>query len=163
VDSSYQYLYRLVPKIEHARAATNIGKLDIIWRSALGDRGRLQTSQLQRQPPLLNELKLTLEKLPDVCCVDQPFDANIKLLNTTMEREMDLHLELDQTIIDGYCWLGITKTKLGHLSASKTTTFSISIFPLRTGLINLTGIRVTELRKGEKFQFNDIGQVFIVN
>lgn len=28
--------------------ATNIGKLDIVWRSNLGERGRLQTSQLQR-------------------------------------------------------------------------------------------------------------------
>jgi hypothetical protein len=27
---------------------TNIGKLDIVWRSNLGERGRLQTSQLQR-------------------------------------------------------------------------------------------------------------------
>lgn len=28
--------------------ATSIGKLDIVWRSNLGERGRLQTSQLQR-------------------------------------------------------------------------------------------------------------------
>lgn len=48
-ESSQQFLYRLVPKSEQARLATNIGKLDIVWRSAMGERGRLQTSQLQRQ------------------------------------------------------------------------------------------------------------------
>ena len=30
---------------------TAIGKLDIVWRTSLCDRGRLQTSQLQRLPP----------------------------------------------------------------------------------------------------------------
>lgn len=30
------------------RTANNIGKLDIVWRSNLGERGRLQTSQLPR-------------------------------------------------------------------------------------------------------------------
>jgi hypothetical protein len=30
------------------RGESNIGKLDLIWRTAIGDRGRLQTSQLQR-------------------------------------------------------------------------------------------------------------------
>ncbi len=48
-ESSQQFLYRLVPKTEQARLSTNIGKLDIVWRSAMGERGRLQTSQLQRQ------------------------------------------------------------------------------------------------------------------
>ena len=56
VDDSYQFLYRLTPKLEHARSATNIGKLDIIWRTALGDRGRLQTSQLQRQVIIFKKL-----------------------------------------------------------------------------------------------------------
>jgi len=48
-DDSFQFLYHLTPKVEHARSAMSIGKLDITWRTALGDRGRLQTSQLQRQ------------------------------------------------------------------------------------------------------------------
>lgn len=48
-ECSHQFLYRLVPKSEQARLATNIGKLDIVWRSAMGEKGRLQTSQLQRQ------------------------------------------------------------------------------------------------------------------
>ena len=56
LDSGFsrQYLYCLKPepsllkdpKMMHN--ATNIGKLDIVWRSNLGERGRLQTSQLQR-------------------------------------------------------------------------------------------------------------------
>lgn len=49
-----QYLYCLKPREEARtnpaalRQATSIGKLDIVWRTNMGDRGRLQTSQLQR-------------------------------------------------------------------------------------------------------------------
>ncbi|MEQ2162872.1 Trafficking protein particle complex subunit 13, partial [Goodea atripinnis] len=49
-----QYLYCLKPKTEYAEKAgvikgvTVIGKLDIVWKTNLGERGRLQTSQLQR-------------------------------------------------------------------------------------------------------------------
>jgi len=52
LDSSHQFLYRLIPKSDEARTATSIGKLDIVWRTNMGDKGRLQTSQLQRQVPL---------------------------------------------------------------------------------------------------------------
>lgn len=53
-----QYLYCLKPKPEYAEKAgvikgvTVIGKLDIVWKTNLGERGRLQTSQLQRMVPL---------------------------------------------------------------------------------------------------------------
>lgn len=49
-----QYLYCLKPNEEARRdyrvlrGESNIGKLDLVWRTSLGDRGRLQTSQLQR-------------------------------------------------------------------------------------------------------------------
>lgn len=49
-----QFLYCLTPNaqlsadLKSLSGATNIGKLDIVWRSNVGERGRLQTSQLQR-------------------------------------------------------------------------------------------------------------------
>lgn len=49
-----QYLYCLKPSEEARRdfrilrGESNIGKLDLVWRTSFGDRGRLQTSQLQR-------------------------------------------------------------------------------------------------------------------
>lgn len=53
-QNSCQFLYcikplpALVKDPKALKLANNIGKLDIIWRSNLGERGRLQTSQLQR-------------------------------------------------------------------------------------------------------------------
>ncbi|CAL8093788.1 unnamed protein product [Orchesella dallaii] len=160
-DCSYQFLYRLTPRSEQARLSTNIGKLDIVWRSSMGERGRLQTSQLQRQPPVLNDLRLVVDKVPDASIVDSPFEACCKLSNLTPDREMDLQLELDPTT-DGYCWLGVTKSKIGLLGPNQKFSLSLNIFPIRTGIINISGIKITDLKKGEKFTFNDVVQVYVM-
>jgi len=49
-----QYLYCLCPHpdepsdVREMKNVTVIGKLDIVWRSNMAERGRLQTSPLQR-------------------------------------------------------------------------------------------------------------------
>ncbi|XP_036134549.1 trafficking protein particle complex subunit 13 isoform X12 [Molossus molossus] len=59
-----QYLYCLKPKKEFAEKAgiikgvTVIGKLDIVWKTNLGERGRLQTSQLQRMVVAAKEVRM---------------------------------------------------------------------------------------------------------
>jgi len=73
---------------------------------------------------------------------------------------MELQIDLDDAP-ESYCWLGITKYKLDHLPPSTSTEVKFSIFPIRTGLINISGIRITDASKVEKFLFNDIAQVFI--
>lgn len=58
-QSISQYLYclspndKLISDVKSLSGATNIGKLDIVWRSNLGEKGRLQTSQLQRMVLIL--------------------------------------------------------------------------------------------------------------
>ena len=75
---------------------------------------------------------------------------------------MDLRLELDPAT-EGYCWVGVTKTKLGTLEATSQQELTISVFPFRTGLINISGIRLVDLKRGEKFCFNDLVQVFVLS
>lgn len=49
-----QYLFCLRPKpgtqtySKLVKNVASIGKLDIVWRTCMGERGRLQTSQLER-------------------------------------------------------------------------------------------------------------------
>lgn len=80
---------------------------------------------------------------------------------SSSDREMDLRLELDPAI-EGYIWVGVTKTKLGTLAATNQLSLTISVFPFRTGLINVSGIRLVDLKRGEKFCFNDLTQVLVL-
>ena len=72
-----QYLYCLKPKPEFAEKAgiikgvTVIGKLDIVWKTNLGERGRLQTSQLQRMVPVHYQLEYMIpsHSIQYGCCI----------------------------------------------------------------------------------------------
>ena len=72
-QDSRQYLFCLTPRndlksnFKQLKGATNIGKLDIIWRTNMGDRGRLQTSQLQRFTVFENYSKCKRSSLRSQC------------------------------------------------------------------------------------------------
>ncbi|VDL73827.1 unnamed protein product [Nippostrongylus brasiliensis] len=71
-----QFLFCLTPKDVHGvvyKDLTNIGKLDMSWRTSMGERGRLQTSPLQRIAPTHGDVRLSVENLPaTVPCGDTP-------------------------------------------------------------------------------------------
>lgn len=74
---------------------------------------------------------------------------------------MELRLELDSQT-EGFCWLGLTKSKLGPLPPTAQLELKVQVFPIRTGLINLSGIKLVDLKRGEKFCFNDLVQVLVL-
>lgn len=121
------------PKKEFAEKAgiikgvTVIGKLDIVWKTNLGERGRLQTSQLQRMAPGYGDVRLSLEAIPDTVNLEEPFHITCKITNCS-ERTMDLVLEMCNT--NSIHWCGISGRQLGKLHPSSslpcphTTVFS---------------------------------------
>lgn len=86
-QSICQFLYCLTPDpkltadLKSLSGATNIGKLDIVWRSNLGERGRLQTSQLQRMGPDYGDIRLSVIDLPNYVILEQKFTFKCKLIN----------------------------------------------------------------------------------
>lgn len=57
------------------------GKLDIVWRTNLGDKGRLQTSQLQRMAPNHGDVRFILEAIPSMVELDKAFTIKAKIVN----------------------------------------------------------------------------------
>lgn len=62
---------------------TYIGKLDIVWKTNLGEKGRLQTSQLQRSPPDLGEIHLSVDQVPAIVLLEEAFNFTFSLSNTS--------------------------------------------------------------------------------
>lgn len=60
-----QYLFQLhnIPQrsidVRQLKSNTHVGKLDIVWRTNMGEKGRLQTSALQRIVSLYPGFPLT--------------------------------------------------------------------------------------------------------
>lgn len=100
-QNSCQFLYCIKPipsiatDIKTLKAANNIGKLDIVWRSSnFAERGRLQTSTLQRSSVEYGDLRLTVVEAESICKISEPFDFKCRVINTS-GRTMDLTLNLN--------------------------------------------------------------------
>ncbi|XP_042588120.1 trafficking protein particle complex subunit 13 isoform X3 [Cyprinus carpio] len=160
-----QYLYCLKPKPEFAEKAgvikgvTVIGKLDIVWKTNLGERGRLQTSQLQRMAPGYGDVRLSLELIPDTVSLEEPFDITCKITNCS-ERTMDLVLEMCNT--RSVHWCGVSGRQLGKLSPSASLSIPLKLLSSVQGLQSISGLRLTDTFLKRTYEYDDIAQVCVV-
>ncbi|VDO27151.1 unnamed protein product [Onchocerca flexuosa] len=160
-----QYLFCLKPKttdysLNHFRKGISIGKLDMVWRTSMGERGRLQTSALQRMAPGCGDLRLTIEKIPATVKVLQPFSMVCRLHNCS-DRSLDLVLTLDDKLQPNIVFCSTSGVQLGQLSPNTTTDFSLELLPLTPGLQSISGIRVTDTFLRRTYEHDDIAQVFV--
>uniref|UniRef100_A0A8C2DJM5 Trafficking protein particle complex subunit 13 n=1 Tax=Cyprinus carpio TaxID=7962 RepID=A0A8C2DJM5_CYPCA len=160
-----QYLYCLKPKPEFAEKAgvikgvTVIGKLDIVWKTNLGERGRLQTSQLQRMAPGYGDVRLSLELIPDTVSLEEPFDITCKITNCS-ERTMDLELEMCNT--RSVHWCGVSGRQLGKLSPNASLSIPLTLLSSVQGLQSISGLRLTDTFLKRTYEYDDIAQVCVV-
>lgn len=165
-QESCQYLYCLTPRenisvdIKMLAAAKNIGKLDIVWRSNLGEKGRLQTSQLQRMTPDYGDIRLIYEQLPNKVNVEKPFDIKCKIINAS-DRTLDLVLKLRSQQNSSLLWCGISNRKLGPLEPGSYTHIQLTAFPINTGLHNITGISLVDLFLKRTYDYDEVASVFV--
>uniref|UniRef100_A0A8C2TFF7 Trafficking protein particle complex subunit 13 n=1 Tax=Coturnix japonica TaxID=93934 RepID=A0A8C2TFF7_COTJA len=161
-----QYLYCLKPKQEFAEKAgvikgvTVIGKLDIVWKTNLGERGRLQTSQLQRMAPGYGDVRLSLETIPDTVNLEEPFDITCKITNCS-ERTMDLVLEMCNT--NAIHWCGVSGRQLGKLHPSSSLRLALTLLSSVQGLQSVSGLRLTDTFLKRTYEYDDIAQVCVVS
>uniref|UniRef100_A0A8D0HC06 Trafficking protein particle complex subunit 13 n=1 Tax=Sphenodon punctatus TaxID=8508 RepID=A0A8D0HC06_SPHPU len=162
-----QYLYCLKPKQEFAEKAgvikgvTVIGKLDIVWKTNLGEKGRLQTSQLQRMAPGYGDVRLSLETIPDTVNLEEPFDITCKITNCSSERTMDLVLEMCNT--NSIHWCGVSGRQLGKLHPSSSLHLALTLLSSVQGLQSVSGLRLTDTFLKRTYEYDDIAQVCVVS
>lgn len=162
-----QYLYCLKPKKEFAEKAgiikgvTVIGKLDIVWKTNLGERGRLQTSQLQRMAPGYGDVRLSLEAIPDTVNLEEPFHITCKITNCSSERTMDLVLEMCDT--NSVHWCGVSGRQLGKLQPSSSLCLALTLLSSVQGLQSVSGLRLTDTFLKRTYEYDDIAQVCVVS
>lgn len=168
-----QYLFSLSPRLPSSEASslaaqperrrsgiTSIGKLDIIWRSAMGERGRLQTSQLERIAPGSEDIKLTIESTPSTVNLEEPFEIACSLTNTC-QRSMDLVLALENLPSSGLLWQGTSGQSLGKLEPQATIRLNLEAVPFRTGLQGVSGIKLSDTYLKQTYNYDDIACVFV--
>jgi trafficking protein particle complex subunit 13 len=166
-QNSCQFLYCLKPipslDLKAIKLATNIGKLDIVWRSSnFAERGRLQTSQLQRGTIEYGDLRLTILEASAITEISKPFIFQCRV-NNTSTRSMELTLDFNTKRKNGNAYTGSSEQNLGLLEPEKFKDFQLTIFPTRLGIISINDLQLTDLFMKRSYGFEDILQVFCVN
>ncbi|TRY74878.1 hypothetical protein TCAL_06396 [Tigriopus californicus] len=165
-QDSRQYLFCLTPKPEAKlnhlamKGITNIGKLDIAWRTNMGDRGRLQTSQLQRMAPNHGDVRFVIDRIQSIVLIDHAFKIHGRIVNNC-DRTLELDLNLVNMKQPQLAWSGITTRKLGLLEPGGNLEISIEIIPRDVGLQLISGIRITDSLLKRNYEFDDVCQVFV--
>eukprot|EP01137_Pigoraptor_chileana_P010016 Opistho-2@59080 len=158
-----QYLYRLSPKVKGdkgARTSATIGKMDIVWKTNLGETGRLQTSQLPRKPPVLPEIHVSVVEVPSRIVLEKPFTVKCKIMNQS-DRKLSLRLYAVKSRMTGVLVNGVSGEYIGEVAADSNKTIPLTLFPVAPGLQPIHGLRVIDLISGKGYDLDNIAEVFV--
>ncbi|XP_068158440.1 probable trafficking protein particle complex subunit 13 homolog [Drosophila tropicalis] len=166
-NNSCQFLYCIKPKSTIARCSkvlrqfTNVGKLDIVWRSSLGERGRLQTSQLQRLPFENEDLCLEVVDAKNIIKIGSIFSFLCRVTNSS-DHPMKLHIHLDIKMLTN-SYTGSADFLLEVLQPAEKTEFSLSISPSNLGLIRVSPLLLVDTLQNRRYYFEKVVDVFVVD
>ncbi|CAF0748720.1 unnamed protein product [Didymodactylos carnosus] len=170
-----QYMFHLKPRanvsFEQQHSVTTLGKLDIIWISGLGEKGRLQTNQLPKPQALvattnlsnLPDLRLQLVEGNGHCSVEQSQHLRVNILNCT-ERSMNLSLSFDHQFSkkEGFLWTGVISGNVGKLDAHQLIEIHLNLVPLTSGLKRIGGLKLTDSYMRHTYDLEEFHTLFVL-
>jgi hypothetical protein len=158
-----QYLFKLEPKNPHdprVKNATSVGKVDVYWRTSLGETGKLSTISLERRVPQKGELELTVRSIPQKIELEKVFSVQLEITNRT-DRTIVPHLLFNKVVNTGVMVNEVSGEKIGKIIAGNTKSVPLTLFPSRPGVQKLTGIQIRDNVSQRVYEFNDVFDVLV--
>lgn len=76
---------------------------------------------------------------------------------------MELNLNFNVGQHRGQGFTGSSEQSLGTLEPEKSKDFKLTIFPTRQGIINISGLIISDVYMIRNYEFGDFMQIFAVN
>lgn len=140
------------------KGITNMGKLDIIWKSCMGEKGRLQTSQLQKVTHGSGDMRVTVVEAPGEVTVGKMYPIVVCITNCC-ERSMDLVVMLHNNNKFGFSWIGVSGQKIGKLESGSSVDLNFDLMTLTSGLISISGLHITDQFLKRTYEHDDFFQI----
>ncbi|XP_062096661.1 uncharacterized protein LOC133802374 isoform X3 [Humulus lupulus] len=129
----YNYLYQLKQSSNDSsqikvEGSNVLGKLQITWRTNLGEPGRLQTQQILGSAITHKEIEFQVVEVPSVVILETPFLLQLHLANQTDKELGPFEVWLSQDGLDDdkvIVFNGLQKVVLPRLEALGSSTFSL--------------------------------------
>ncbi|GAM18122.1 hypothetical protein SAMD00019534_012970, partial [Acytostelium subglobosum LB1] len=146
--TSRHYLFKIAPKDPNdfdTKNSPSLGKLDITWRSYLGEIGRLKTAFIQRKVNL-EDVECILTKIPKVE-LEKPFVVTSRIINKTNRILHPLFVlvrnKMEGILINGHL------PRIGALQPNSSLDIDIEMFPLKPGMQQIAGLAIKLLETSQ--------------
>lgn len=121
-----------------------LGKLQITWRTNLGEPGRLQTQHILGSPVPRKEIDLQVVKIPPAIILHKPFQVQLSLTNQT-DRALgpfEIWFSSDANGERAFMVNGLQTMTLPEVRASRSTDLNMNLIATKLGVQKITGITV---------------------
>jgi len=159
-----QYMFRLKGKVPPAqlRQVSTLGRMDVVWKSAMGESGQLQSNTVQRKPPSARGVEVYLIEAPSEVDLETPFELSCSVSNTSAA-EMQLQLTSARTppadaaiVVDGVC----TRT-LGTFRPHSSQQISLRFIAIEPGMQKVTGLQLVDALTEQVHEVGTLADVFV--
>ena len=76
---------------------------------------------------------------------------------------MELNLNFNTKPRRGHAYTGSSEQSLGMIDPERSKEFTLTIFPTRMGIVNISDLQLTDVYMKRSYEFEDILQVFVSN
>ncbi|KAJ6244219.1 hypothetical protein M0813_21483 [Anaeramoeba flamelloides] len=148
-----QYLYKLTPLEgleEKAKHVTVIGNLSVVWRGRFGNTGKYKTNDLEITLPKRQEIEISIHGIPENIYLEEMFQVDCSIKNCSNDT-LPLKLSFLYEQMHGIIINGKSGLDLGEVTPKTKITRKINLFPISSGIQEIRGIIVTNLKEKKKF------------
>ncbi|KAK9714699.1 hypothetical protein RND81_06G113400 [Saponaria officinalis] len=145
----YNFLYQLKLSTQEStqlkvEGSNILGKLQITWRTNLGEPGRLQTQQILGSPVARKEIDLQVVKIPQAIILHKPFEVQLCLTNQT-DRTLgpfEIWFSGDANGERAFMVNGLQTMTLPEIQAFSPIDLKMNLIAMKLGVQKITGITV---------------------
>eukprot|EP00035_Acanthoeca_spectabilis_P036467 m.39723 g.39723 ORF g.39723 m.39723 type:complete len:465 (-) comp7994_c0_seq2:42-1436(-) len=161
-----QHLYRLVPRepgvVAKASLASDVGKLEIVWRTNLGELGRLQTNMLPRTPLPVTPLEIEAVQVPAQVRAAEIFPVVVRVANKGAQN-VDLFLREIPEKADKVHFAGTANRALGVLAKGQEIGVPLHFVASGTGLLAIRGLGLYDRVANRLYDVLSLPHVFVTS
>lgn len=162
VGDTRQYLYLLEAAIYGdliAQSTPSLGKLDIGWKTNMGQSGRLQTATLSRKVGIQDQFEIKVTKIPTRISVEEPFQIECLIYNYGDMGRVTLSgvkSKMGSVLLSGY-----GDKNIGNIPSANSGHVNLTFFPLYAGLHRISGLRISDAISGCVIDIDHLIDVFV--
>jgi len=140
-----------------------LGRMEVVWKSAMGENGRLQSNVVQRKLPAARLIDVQPVHVPSEVALETPFEVTCVVSNTSnKDQNLSLHFNVAPGQTGGFVFDGVSGRSLsGTLKPHATQTFSFSLIALDTGIQKLNGLYFYDSVSEQRLDAGPLADIFV--